>query len=76
MSSTLSPEGDPAMPTAKDSQRPHTHSWSRKDKAVYCVDCSLHFTERIAELEQQVAKLERWVQGAKQRIAIDAIALP
>jgi hypothetical protein len=64
------------MPTAKDSQRPHTHSWSRQDKAVYCLDCSLHFTEYIAELEQKLAQLQHPVSVGRAGTSVHAVALP
>ena len=57
------------MPTANDVTRTHVHTWSRKDKAVYCLDCSVHFTEYIAQLEQKIRHLE-------QKVTIDAMALP
>jgi hypothetical protein len=59
------------MPTAKDVERAHTHSWSRKDKAVYCENCSTHFTEYIKELEQRIKQLE-----LRQGTEVHAMALP
>ena len=60
------------MPTAKAIDRSHVHLWSRKEKAVYCLDCSLHFTDYIAELEQRLARLEQRAL----RMLVDTLALP
>jgi hypothetical protein len=54
------------MPTAGNNQNQHVHSWSRKDKAVYCLDCSTHFTEAMDEMRlfyaKQMEALERQVE--------------
>jgi hypothetical protein len=62
------------MPTAKDIERPHTHIWPpRKDKAVYCENCSTHYTEYIAQLEREIVRLK---QEARHGTAVAYMALP